>query len=96
MRIARVIGNMQLNHCHSSFEGASLRLVVPLELEELDDGTSDQAEFLVAWDEFNAGLGSLVAVSEGPEASQPFRPDLKPVDTYIAAILDSVEISNIP
>ena len=29
--------------------------------------------------------------SEGPEASNPFRPQLKPIDAYNTAILDSVE-----
>ena len=32
------------------------------------------------------------AVAEGPEASNPFRPDLKPLDAYNAAILDSIDI----
>ena len=46
----------------------------------------------VAWDEFGAGRNSRVAISEGGEAAQPFRPELKPVDTYCAAILDALSI----
>jgi microcompartment protein CcmK/EutM len=46
----------------------------------------------VVWDENGAGIGSLIAVSEGAEATQPFRPDFKPVDAYAAAILDSVNV----
>jgi hypothetical protein len=34
----------------------------------------------------------LIAISEGAEAAQPFRPELKPVDAYCAAILDSVDL----
>jgi hypothetical protein len=34
-----------------------------------------------------------VALSEGGEAAQPFRPELKPVDAYNAAILDELDVS---
>jgi ethanolamine utilization protein EutN len=50
-------------------------------------------EFLVAWDELGAGTGCTIALSEGPEAAMPFRPDLKPVDAYNAAILDHLEVN---
>lgn len=93
MRIAKVVGTVTLNRCHPSFDGASLRLIVPLSLAELKGERQAQADEMVAWDDNGAGLGSLVAISEGAEASQPFRPDLKPVDTYASAILDNVELS---
>ena len=35
MRIAKVIGTVTLSQWHESFQGASLRLVVPLSLAEL-------------------------------------------------------------
>jgi ethanolamine utilization protein EutN len=92
MRIARVVGTVTLNRCHPSYSGARLRLVVPLSLAELRGEAQPQADEMVAWDDNGAGLGSLVAVSEGAEASQPFRPELKPVDAYAAAILDSVDL----
>ena len=50
------------------------------------------AEELVVWDELGAGIGSRIALSDGAEAAQPFRPENKPVDAYNAAILDSIEI----
>ena len=37
-----------------------------------------------------AGVGQLVAVSEGREATMPFHPKRVPYDAYCAAILDSV------
>jgi microcompartment protein CcmK/EutM len=92
MRIAKVVGTVTLNRCHSSFQGAGLRLAVPLSLAELN-GQQPQADEIVVWDESGAGLGSLIAVSEGAEATQPFRPDLKPVDAYAAAIIDAVDMS---
>lgn len=92
MRIAKVIGTVTLNRCHPSFTGARLRLVMPLSLAELKGECDPQAEEMVAWDDQSAGLGNLVAMSEGAEAAQPFRPENKPVDAYAAAILDEVDV----
>ncbi len=107
MRIAEVIGKVTLNRCHPSFRGANLKLVTPLMTAQLDQDALDQdgldqdgldqdgaraTEILVAWDELGAGLGSYIALSEGPEAAQPFRPEIKPVDAYAAAILDDLNM----
>jgi microcompartment protein CcmK/EutM len=92
MRIAKVVGTVTLNRCHPSFLGARLRLAVPLSLADLRGQQQPQAEEIVVWDDHGAGLGSLIAVSEGAEATQPFRPDLKPVDAYASAILDSIDL----
>jgi microcompartment protein CcmK/EutM len=92
MRIAKVVGTVTLSRCHPTFVGARLRLVVPLSLAELQ-GRQPLADELVVWDDNGSGLGSLVAISEGAEAAQPFRPDLKPVDAYAAAILDEIDVS---
>lgn len=93
MRIAKVVGTVTLNRWHPSMDGAVYKLVVPLSLRELAGDEPPSAEELVAYDELGAGLGALVAVSEGREAAQPFHPQVKPVDTYNAAILDQVEVS---
>jgi len=93
MRIAKVIGTVTLNRCHPSFAGARLRLVVPLSLAELKGEREPQAEELVAWDDNGAGVGSLIAISEGAEATQPFRPDMKAVDAYTTAILDEINLT---
>jgi microcompartment protein CcmK/EutM len=92
MRIAEIIGTVTLNRCHPSFRGARLRLVAPLELGNLVDDAAVTADPLVAWDELGGGLGDRIALSEGPEAAQPFRPEIKPVDAYNAAILDHLDI----
>ncbi len=92
MRIAEVIGTVTLNRAHPSFRGASLRLVVPLSLENITGEKEPTADPIVAWDELGAGIGSRIAMSEGSEASQPFRPDIKPVDAYNAAILESIDV----
>jgi len=92
MRIAEVIGTVTLSRSHPSFGATRLRLVVPLSLANLTGKDSATADPLVCWDELGAGIGSRIALSEGPEAAQPFRPDIKPVDAYNAAILDHVEL----
>jgi len=93
MRIAKVVGTVTLSNCHESFCGARLRLVQPLSLAELRGERPPQADELVIWDELASGIGDLIAVSEGGEASQPFRPKDKAVDAYCSAILDTVDIT---
>ena len=92
MRVAEVIGNVTLSTCHSSLVGATWLVAVPLSASDLTGKRSGRGESLVLLAEQGAGHGSRIAVSEGPEASNPFRPELKPIDAYNAAILDSVEI----
>jgi len=93
MRIAKVVGTVTLNRCHPSFEAARLRLAAPLSLAELRGERQPEADEMVVWDDNGAGIGSLIAVSEGAEATQPFRPDLKPVDAYASAILDEINLT---
>jgi ethanolamine utilization protein EutN len=92
MRIAEIIGTVTLSRSLPEFASARLRLAVPMSLQELCDGSAPQADQIVVWDELGAGIGSRIAMSEGAEAAQPFRPDFKPVDAYAAAILDEIEI----
>jgi len=92
MRIARVFGSVTLNRCLPSFESASLRLAVPMMTTDLESDQLPETETLVIWDELGAGNGGLVAVSEGAEAAQAFKPELKPVDAYGAALIDSVDL----
>lgn len=93
MRIAKVVGAVTLSRCHESFCGARLRLVQPLSLAELRGEREPQADEMVVWDELGSGLGNLIAMSEGGEASQPFRPKDKAVDAYCSAILDTVDLT---
>ena len=104
MRIARVIGSLTLNAQHETFHGATLKVVVPLMRGELEQQVGDAAaegaiawqaeETLVAWDGVSVSEGALVAIAEGPEASMPFRPQIKPVDAQIVALLDHIELTH--
>ena len=91
MRLGKTIGIVTLVEPHPSMRGASLRVVVPLSGDDLGRGDGD-AEPLVAWDDLGAGDGQLVAFSEGGEAAQPFRPNDKPVDAYVAALVDRLDV----
>ena len=94
MRIGKVIGTVTLNRSHPSVAGACLRLAIPLTLAELEDKKEPAGEELVVYDELGAGHRNLIAISEGGEAAQPFYPNMKPVDAYNAAILDSINITS--
>jgi ethanolamine utilization protein EutN len=92
MRIGQVIGTVTLSHWHPSLAGASYRLVVPLSFDDLLMNHEPKGEPLVVYDDLGAGVGSRIAFSEGGEAAQPFEPEMKPVDAYNAAILDSIHV----
>lgn len=93
MRIGEVIGTVTLNRAHPTLKGGRLKLVVPLSLENLQGTSKKRAEALVVFDDLGAGVGSLIAFSEGREAAQPFDPGMMPIDAYNAAILDSVTVN---
>ena len=92
MRICEVIGTVTLNSCHPSLNGARLKLAVPLSLADLAGQAGEPADEIAVYDELGAGVGSRIAVSEGREAAMPFYPDVKPIDAYNAAILDTVQL----
>jgi ethanolamine utilization protein EutN len=95
MRLGKTIGTVTLVEPHAAIRGGVFRLVVPLAATELAAGDGP-AEPLVAWDDLGVGEGQLVAFSEGGEAAQPFRPDDKPIDAYVAALIDRLEIAGEP
>jgi len=71
-----------------------LKVALPLSLENLTEATEPNLDGMcVCWDDLGTGVGSRVGLSEGAEAAQPFRPELKPVDAYAAALLDNIDIS---
>lgn len=47
---------------------------------------------MIVFDELGAGPGSMIAISDGAEASAPFHPKVKPLDAYCAALLDQIII----
>jgi ethanolamine utilization protein EutN len=96
MRIALVLGTVTLSQWHPSLAGASWRVCAPLDAAALQSLRAGGEEPFVTFDELGAGPGSLIAVSEGAEASAPFHPEVKPIDAYNAAILDTIQIGERP
>ncbi|MDZ4848420.1 MAG: EutN/CcmL family microcompartment protein [Pirellulaceae bacterium] len=91
MQIYKVNGQVTLSRCHPSFIGGRLLTAHPIG-EELMGRTITDPDLVVVWDDLGAGTGSTIAVSDGAEAAQAFKPALKPVDAYCAAILDQIHI----
>ena len=96
MRIAQIIGTVTLSRLHPSYKGARLKLAVRLWQSHLRDQTQPEYDPLVVWDDLGVGVGDKIALAQGPDAAQPFRPELKPVDAYNAAILDRIDLDEQP
>jgi microcompartment protein CcmK/EutM len=94
MKIYRVVGSVTLSRCHASYRGARLLAAEPLDAAAIGGPTPIDPDLLIVWDELGAGLGSDIAVSDGGEAAQPFRPALKPVDAYCSALLDTIQVDS--
>lgn len=92
MRIAKVVGKVTLSRVHPDLRGVALRAVEALDRPTQLHDKHFGGELIVAADGVGAGTGDLVALAEGPEAAQPYRPDIKPLDAYVAAILDDVNV----
>ena len=92
MRIGDIIGTVTLSRAHPSTLGCRLKIAVPLSWENLLEKSSEPCEEIVVWDDLGAGIGCRIALSEGREAAMPWDPDVKPLDAYNAAILDSFTV----
>jgi len=91
MQLYQVNGTVTLSRCHESFSGASLKTALPYGEVLLGREVADP-DLVVVWDDLGASHGAIIAVSDGAEAAQAFRPALKPVDAYNAAILDEIHL----
>jgi ethanolamine utilization protein EutN len=90
MRIGDVIGSVTLNRWHPTMTGATLKFVAPLSWDNLAGNFDQRLEEIVVFDELGAGVGCRIALTEGREAAMPFHPDVKPIDAYNCAILDTL------
>lgn len=96
MRVAEVIGTVTLCRRHPNFEGLTFKVALPLTYENLTQDTRPTSENVVLIDQLGCGVGDRIALCEGPEATQPFRPKLVAVDAYNAAILDAIRVRPLP
>ena len=107
MRIAKVIGTVTLSRKLPELKPGQFLIAEALDNQALHaargSANSDvfatqrskpMPESLVVFDELGAGVGQIIAVSEGREACMPFYPTPVPIDAYNAALLDQVEVTN--
>jgi microcompartment protein CcmK/EutM len=88
MRIGEVIGRVTLSRFLPQLRGGRFLIALPMPLAALTQGSSSRGEDVVVYDSLGAGAGSLIGVSEGREAANPFGPDKVPVDAYCACLID--------
>ena len=93
MKIHTVIGSVTLSRSHPTYQAARLLATEPLEAAAIGGPAPIDPDLVIVWDDLGAGIGSQIAVSDGGEAAQPFRPALKAVDAYCSAILDKIHIN---
>jgi microcompartment protein CcmK/EutM len=92
MRIAEVIGRVTLSRANARLRGGRLLLALPMPLAALVESAPDRGEELVVYDILGAGVGSLIGVSEGREAANPFGKTKTPVDAYCACLIDQLDV----
>lgn len=92
MQIFKVIGNVTLSRSHPSFIGARLLATEPLGAAAIGGPETIDPDLVVVWDDLGAGIDARIAVSDGAEAAQPFKPEMKAVDAYCSAILDTIHV----
>ncbi len=93
MKIHNVIGSVTLARSHPSYRGARLLATEAADATTLGGPPTSDPDLVIVWDELGAGSGSQIAVSDGGEAAQPFRPELKAVDAYCSAMLDTIYVN---
>lgn len=92
MRIAEVIGRVTLSKAHPSLKAARYVIALPMPGEALLEGSTRRGEEVVVYDDLGASPGSLIGLSEGGEAANPFKPEKKPIDAYCACLIDQINL----
>ncbi|KAB2907760.1 MAG: EutN/CcmL family microcompartment protein [Ignavibacteriales bacterium] len=85
MFLARVIGNLWATRKYETLEGASFRIIQPINSDLKDLGSP-----IIAVDTVGAGSGETVVYITASEAVIPLPVDMAPVDASIVAIVDSL------
>ena len=92
MRIGEVIGRVTMSRLHPSLRGGRFLLTMPLPLAALTEDSPARGEELVVFDNLGAGPGSVIGISEGREAANPFGKTRTPVDAYCACLIDQISV----
>jgi microcompartment protein CcmK/EutM len=92
MRIAEVIGKVTLSRFNPQLKGGRFLVALPMPLVALTEGSSARGEEVIAYDVLGAGPGSLIGLSEGREAANPFGKTKTPIDAYCACLIDQISL----
>jgi ethanolamine utilization protein EutN len=92
MRIGEVIGRVTMSRLHPSLRGGRYLLTLPMPLAALTEDSPARGEEVVVFDNLGAGPGSIIGISEGREAANPFGKTKTPVDAYCACLIDQISI----
>jgi microcompartment protein CcmK/EutM len=90
LRIAEVIGRVTLSTSNPELKGGRLLIALPMPLAALTEADPARGEEVVVYDILGAGPGSVIALSEGREAANPFGKIKTPVDAYCACLIDEL------
>ena len=90
MRIAKVIGKVTMNLSMSEVVPGSFLIVRTFNRGSLVGANEGNDETVVMYDCLGAGIGEMVGLVEGREATAPFWPTKVPYDAYNACILATV------
>lgn len=94
MRIAQIIGRVTLSIQDPSFKGGRWLMANPLDAAQINNSCGKAPALsaqpsLVTYDDLGAGLGDIVGIVEGAEATAPFDYPI-PIDAITVAIFDSL------
>jgi len=92
MRLGHVIGRVTLSQQDPAYKGGRFLLVQPFSKEQFAGAPMlplAKGSSLVVYDNLGAGVGHVIAVTEGAEATAPFDQPT-PVDAFNAALIDQV------
>ena len=87
-----MIGRVTLSRGNARLRGGRLLLALPMPLQAIVESAPDRGEEVVVYDILGAGVGSLIGVSEGREAANPFGKTKTPVDAYCACLIDQLDV----
>ncbi|MFT3781312.1 MAG: EutN/CcmL family microcompartment protein [Nibricoccus sp.] len=98
MRLGTVIGRITLTQKEPVYEGGRLLIVQPFSKAQFAGAPPvplAKGSSLVVYDQLGAGQGSIVGITEGAEATQPFTGPA-PVDAYVACIVERINYEPLP
>jgi ethanolamine utilization protein EutN len=92
MRIGEVIGRVTLSQLQPQLRGGRFLIALPMPLSALTGSDPVRGEEIVVFDNLGAGPGSLIGVSEGREAANPFGKIKAPVDAFCACLIAEISL----